>query len=142
MSNNLPMRPWFPDKYIAKTHSLTLEEHGALRLLCDYMWVNDGWLNNSDKEIAHILRINKPKWLRIKKKIKPFFTYIEDRFTEKDLINDYQVAMERSRKNSENGKKGAEKRSSLGNGQAISSAYGLGSAKHVGSVLGGVIGKV
>ncbi len=49
---NVPYIRWFPDSNIARTWKLNLEEIGALRLIIDLLWLEQGWLDDNDKLIA------------------------------------------------------------------------------------------
>lgn len=105
----IPMQQWYPDAHIADTGTLTLEEQGAYRLLMDHLWIKGGHLPDNDKEIARLLRIPVKKWQKIKARLGDYLLIAEGIITQKRLQHDYQYAVQKSRTNAENGRKGGQK---------------------------------
>jgi len=105
----IPMQQWYPDAHIADTGTLTLEEQGAYRLLLDHLWIKGGHLPDNDKEIARLLRIPVKKWQKIKERLRDYLLIDKDTITQERLQRDYKSAMNKSKTNAENGRKGGQK---------------------------------
>ncbi len=105
----IPMQQWYPDAHIADTGTLTLEEQGAYRLLMDHLWIKGGHLPDNDKEIARLLRIPVKKWQKIKVRLDGYLLIAEGNITQKRLQRDYKSAVNKSKTNAENGRKGGQK---------------------------------
>ena len=142
----IPMQQWYPDAHIADTGTLTLEEQGAYRLLMDHLWIKGGHLPDNDKEIARLLRIPVKKWQKIKVRLGDYLLICEGVITQKRLQRDYKYAVNKSKINAENGRKGGQKTAeSWKSGQANAVAKDRGGggarrrnngqAKHIGDLI-------
>lgn len=58
-----------PRAALAGMASLNLAERGAYNTVLDLIYINDGKLPDNGKEIAHWLRIDVRRWLRIRKRL-------------------------------------------------------------------------
>lgn len=105
----IPMQQWYPDAHIADTALLSLEEQGAYRLLLDNMWIKGGHLPDNDKEIARLLRISVKKWQKLKPSLEDYLLIDKGNITQERLQRDYKSAMDKSKTNAENGRKGGQK---------------------------------
>jgi len=74
MSSAAPSIPLFGDAYLADTHHLTLEEHGAYLKLLMIAWRMDGCaLPDNDMRIAKMLGITNGKWAKLKPIVMAFW---------------------------------------------------------------------
>lgn len=105
--SKLPFMPWFASDHHSKTRLLSPEQDGALRRILDFLWMNDAWMTCDDHEIAKIVGVSKNRWIKyIKPKIWRYFTVIEEKFTNKRLLNQYSRSKEISSTRKLNGSKG------------------------------------
>lgn len=75
MSKAAPAIPLFGDAYLADTHHLTLEEHGAYLKLLMIAWRMDGCaLPDDDMRLAKILGVTRAKWAKLKPVVLAFWT--------------------------------------------------------------------
>jgi uncharacterized protein YdaU (DUF1376 family) len=96
----LPYMPLFGGDYLKETRHLTLEQHGAyLHLMIEY-WTK-GCLPDDDVQLARIVGISLPKWLRMRPTIKAFFS--DDGWHHEVLDEQFAKSWARS----ERGRKGA-----------------------------------
>lgn len=116
------MMPLFTDAYLADTTHLTLEEHGAYLKLLMVMWRNGGWLPNDDEKVARYLGITEKKWEKLKPVIGDFFTYEDDRFTQKKLKKIFSGKQEATKENRENGRKGGIAKAQKNNNTDLANA--------------------
>jgi uncharacterized protein YdaU (DUF1376 family) len=58
-----------PRAALAGMRGLTLEERGAYNTILDLIYVNDGALEDSPREICHELHCNAQRWRRIKARL-------------------------------------------------------------------------
>ncbi len=101
---------WAPEAHITDTRKLTLEQQGAYRLLLDYLWLERGWLQDNDEQIARLLAVTVGRWRKIKPAIATYFIYERGKFTQKRLLIDYAKAVEKVEKNRKNGSLGGTNR--------------------------------
>lgn len=89
MSSTAPAIPLFGDAYLADTHHLTLEEHGAYLKLMMIAWRMDGCaLPNDDVRIAQMLGLSKSKWAKMKPTIMAFWALGEAGWTQARLTKE------------------------------------------------------
>lgn len=107
-------RPWyrrFPDRFIAGTVRLTLEEKGAYSLVLDLMYVRGGPIADEPRYIAGVCNCSVRKWNTIRQrlidlgKIEAVDGYLVNRRAEEELEISAKTAEERA----ESGRKGGEK---------------------------------
>lgn len=78
--------PIFGDAYLADTHHLSLEEHGAYFMLLLIAWRSPGCaLPNDDKRIARMLGIGPAKWAKLKPVVFAFWSLENGQWTQKRL---------------------------------------------------------
>lgn len=74
MSSAAPSIPLFGDAYLADTHHLTLEEHGAYLKLLMIAWRMDGCaLPDNDMRLAKMLGVTGGKWAKLKPIVMAFW---------------------------------------------------------------------
>ncbi len=110
--SKLPSMPFLVDRYLGDTTHLTLEEHGAYMLLLFAMWKRAGAIAAGDA--ARLLGITPRLWLRIKPRLMPMLISYQsegvEMLTQKRLQEQWNYAVENSRKQSVKGKAGFEAR--------------------------------
>lgn len=91
--------PWFADAYLADTRHLTLEEHGAYRLLLDIAWRTAGnTIPDNDKRIAQMLGITAGRWAKLKPAVMGFWELVDGGWKQKKLTKVFRNARERREK--------------------------------------------
>ena len=91
MSKAAPAIPLFGDAYLADTHHLTLEEHGAYLKLLMIAWRMDGCaLPDDDMRLAKILGVTKAKWAKLKPVVLAFWTLDNGRWFQARLNKERQ----------------------------------------------------
>jgi uncharacterized protein YdaU (DUF1376 family) len=107
-------RPWyrrFPDRFIAGTVSMTLEEKGAYSLVLDLMYVRGGPIPDEPRYIAGVCNCSVRKWNAIRQrlidlgKIELVDGYLVNRQAEEEL----EISGKSSEERAESGRKGGEK---------------------------------
>lgn len=89
MSQTAPAIPLFGDAYLADTHHLTLEEHGAYLKLLMIAWRMDGCaLPDDDMRLAKMLGVTKAKWAKLKPVILGFWTLADGRWSQARLTKE------------------------------------------------------
>lgn len=89
MSSAAPAIPLFGDAYLADTHHLTLEEHGAYLKLLMIAWRMEGCaLPNDDSRLAQILGLSKSKWGKLKPVVMAFWSLGETGWTQARLTKE------------------------------------------------------
>lgn len=89
-------RPWyqfFPADYLADTRLLTLEEHGAYRLLLDALWMH-GPIDDSDVTRARLMSVSVRKSRVIWPRLVPFFELENGTFDHKKIAKQRTQASE------------------------------------------------
>ena len=71
--STLPFMPFFVGDDIADTPEVTIEAHGAYCLILFYTWKGRRFLEDDDKKMCRVLRVESRKWKRIKLEILPYF---------------------------------------------------------------------
>jgi uncharacterized protein YdaU (DUF1376 family) len=94
-----PAMNWFADAYLADTRHLSLEEHGAYRLLLDIAWRSPNrTIPDDDKRLSQMLGITRARWLRMRPTILAFWQRTDGGWTQKRLQKEWKHAQERSDK--------------------------------------------
>ena len=89
VSSTAPAIPLFGDAYLADTHHLTLEEHGAYLKLLMIAWRMDGCaLPNDDARIANMLGLPKARWAKLKPVVMAFWSLGESGWTQARLTKE------------------------------------------------------
>jgi uncharacterized protein YdaU (DUF1376 family) len=89
VSSAAPAIPLFGDAYLADTHHLTLEEHGAYLKLIMIAWrMTDCALPNDDSRLAQMLGLSKGKWAKLKPVVMAFWTLGETGWTQGRLTKE------------------------------------------------------
>lgn len=105
-----PYMPFFVDAHLADTTHLTTEEQGAYVLLLIGMWRRGGKVSNYDPDLARTVNLTLAKWRKMKVRLLPFLLVEETFLTQKRLKIEWEYVSARSKKNTENGKKGGRPR--------------------------------
>lgn len=128
-------RPWyrrFPDRFIAGTVRLTLEEKGAYSLVLDLMYVRGGPIADEPRYIAGVCNCSVRKWNAIRQrlidlgKIELVDGCLVNRRAEEELEISAKTAEERA----ESGRKGGEKTAEKSDIVSESSDLGKAELKH------------
>lgn len=106
----LPYMPWYPSDYKADTAHLSLEEHGAYRMLLDQLWLSDGALSFDTKRLSRRLGITPKRFEKIWAEIGEFFCLEAGQITHKRITSEIQKAQEMVEKRTEIARKAAAKR--------------------------------
>ncbi|MCK5445005.1 MAG: YdaU family protein [Rhodospirillaceae bacterium] len=107
----LPQMPWFPRDYQADTRHLTLEEHGAYRMLLDLLWIgNCKGLPTDDKRLARMLGITERKWLTIKEAVLEFFDESGGSLFNSRVLKEWEFVSRKVEANRANAIKGGKAR--------------------------------
>lgn len=106
----LPYMPWYPTDYKADTSHLSLEEHGAYRLLLDQLWLSDGVLGFDVKRLSRRLGITPKRFEKIWAEIGEFFCLEAGQITHKRVTSEIKKAQEMVEKRAATARKAAEKR--------------------------------
>lgn len=94
--------PVFGDAYLADTHHLTLEEHGAYWKLLLIAWrTSDCALPNDDKRLAMMLGLTPKKWAKLKPIIMAFWKLEDGRWRQKRQTNVRRFVEEKREQNRE-----------------------------------------
>jgi uncharacterized protein YdaU (DUF1376 family) len=89
MSSTAPAIPLFGDAYLADTHHLTLEEHGAYLKLLMIAWRMEGCaLPDDDARIGQMLGLSRGKWAKLKPVVMAFWTLGETGWTQARLTKE------------------------------------------------------
>ena len=92
----LPAMPYFGDAYIADTRHLTLEEHGAYRLLLDIAWRSPNRaLPDNDKRIAQMLGITPARWSKLRPAVMAFWSISPHGWQQKKLLKVWEETIKR-----------------------------------------------
>ena len=106
-----PIMPWFPRDYQADTRHLTLEEHGAYRMLLDLLWIgNCKGLPTDDKRLARMLGITSREWAKIKEPVLEFFEEENNLFFNNRVQKEWVKVSDRVEKNRTNASRGGRAR--------------------------------
>ena len=89
MSNTAPAIPLFGDAYLADTHHLTLEEHGAYLKLLMIAWRTEGCaLPADDMRLAKMVGVTKAKWGKLKPVVMAFWSLADGQWTQRRLTKE------------------------------------------------------
>ncbi len=103
--------PWYPALFRADTMHLTAEQDGIYRRLIDHYMETRQPLPDSDTALARIAGVSVDSWAMAAAMVRPFFKASAQGFLHhKKCDNVLAVQDGRNKKQSEKGKKGAEKR--------------------------------
>lgn len=92
--------PLFGDAYLADTHHLSLEEHGAYLKLLMIAWRSDPFgLPDDDKLLARMLGIPGRRWSKLKPTVMAFWTLVEGRWIQARLAKERQFVDKKVRQN-------------------------------------------
>jgi len=87
--------PWYPRDYRADTTDLTLEEHGAYRLLLDDLWVAGGAIPFDAARLARRIGVGRADWDRLWKTLHRFFQVVDGELRQKRVGVEIARAVER-----------------------------------------------
>jgi uncharacterized protein YdaU (DUF1376 family) len=87
--------PWYPRDYRADTTDLTLEEHGAYRLLLDDLWVAGGAIPFDAARLARRIGVGRADWDRLWKTLARFFQVVDGELRQKRVGLEISKAVER-----------------------------------------------
>lgn len=108
--SKLHYMPWYPADYKADTAHLSLEEHGAYRLLLDHLWLSGGVIRFDDKRISRRLGITPARFRKIWAEIGEFFRLEGGEISHKRVTSELQKAQEMVEKRTEMARNAAKKR--------------------------------
>lgn len=108
--SKLHYMPWYPSDYKADTAHLSLEEHGAYRLLIDHLWLSGGEIKFDDKRISRRLGITPARFRKIWAEIGEFFRLEGGQISHKRVTAELQKAQEMIEKRTEIARQAAAKR--------------------------------
>lgn len=98
--------PIFGDAYLADTHHLTLEEHGAYFKLLLLAWRSPGCsLPDDDQRLARMLAIGPAKWAKLKPCVMAFWMLSDGAWTQKRLSKERAWTDKKAASNSSSAKK-------------------------------------
>ena len=106
----LPYMPWYPSDYGADTKHLTLEEHGAYRLLLDELWLKGGALRFDEKRLAKRLSVTPHRFRKIWSEIGEFFCLAGGEISNKRVTEELEKARKNIEKRTEVARQAAQKR--------------------------------
>ena len=104
--STLPFMPFFVGDYIADTPELSIEAHGAYCLILFYTWKGRRFLEDDDKKMCRVLRVESRKWQRIKLEILPYFDLSNGTFFQQKLNEMLAEREQNSNRNRTNGRLG------------------------------------
>ena len=104
--SQLPFMPFFVGDYIADTPELSIEAHGAYCLILFYTWKGRRFLEDDDKKMCRVLRVESRKWQRIKLEILPYFDLSNGTFFQQKLNEMLAEREQNSNRNRTNGRLG------------------------------------
>lgn len=105
--------PWmalYPSDYLADTAHLTRAQSGSYMLLLMNYWQTGKALDNTDDRLALVARMTPEEWQVEKAILGEFFQIKRNKWTHKRVEVEIQKVLLKSTKNSESGKKGAQRR--------------------------------
>ena len=108
--SKLHYMPWYPADYKADTAHLSLEEHGAYRLLLDHLWLSGGAIKFDDKRISRRLGVTPARFRKIWAEIGEFFRLEGGEISHKRVTTELQKAQEMVEKRTEIARQAAKKR--------------------------------
>lgn len=108
--SKLHYMPWYPSDYKADTAHLTLEEHGAYRLLLDHLWLSGGSIQFDDKRLSRRLGVTPARFRKIWSEIGEFFQLEDEQITHKRISSELKKAQEKVEKRTEVARRAAAKR--------------------------------
>jgi uncharacterized protein YdaU (DUF1376 family) len=101
MSSAAPAIPLFGDAYLADTHHLTLEEHGAYLKLLMIAWrMDDCALPDDDARLALMLGCTAAKWAKLKPAVMAFWQLSDKGWQQGRLSKERKFVEEKRAKNS------------------------------------------
>ncbi|WP_084398304.1 YdaU family protein [Henriciella aquimarina] len=106
----LPYMPWYPSDYGADTKHLTLEEHGAYRLLLDELWMRGGAIRFDEKRLAKLLSVTPHRFRKIWTGIGEFFCLEGGEIRHKRISEELEKARKSVEKRAEIARQAAQKR--------------------------------
>lgn len=111
-----PIMPFYTDAYLADTHHLSTEQHGAYLLLLLYCWRHNGvGLPHDDAKLARIARLSLRRWLRMREALLPFFELRDGLLYQKRLMTTWGQVHAKIEVKREQGKRSAQKRADVVN---------------------------
>jgi len=108
--SKLHYMPWYPSDYIADTRHLSLEEHGAYRLLLDHLWLAGGELEYDEKRLARRLGITPGKFAKLWPEVGQYFRLEGGRISHSRLSAEIEKATEIVKKRKEIARQAAKER--------------------------------
>lgn len=105
--------PWmalYPSDYLADTAHLTRAQSGSYMFLLMNYWQTGKALDNTDDRLALVARMTPEEWQAEKAILGEFFQIKRNKWTHKRVEVEIQKVLLKSTKNSESGKKGAQRR--------------------------------
>ncbi|MBN66665.1 MAG: hypothetical protein CMM94_03755 [Rickettsiales bacterium] len=102
-----PIMPFYTDAYLADTHHLSTEAHGAYLLMLLYSWRHNGIpLPDDDTQLARIARLTPRKWHSMRPLLRPFYTLEDGHWHQAKLARTWAEVMAKREAASRNGKRG------------------------------------
>lgn len=102
-----PIMPLYTDAYLADTHHLSTEAHGAYFLLLISTWRNNGVpFADDDENLARMVRLPLRRWKIIRPLLTPFFNLSDGTWRQKRLEATWAEVAQKISTNRVNGMKG------------------------------------
>lgn len=106
-----PVMPFFTDAYLADTHHLSTEAHGAYLLLLLSTWRNNGEpFADDDALLQRVTRLPMRRWKTMRTTLLPFFNVSDGFWRQKRLEENWRSVMEKISVNRANSLKGVAAR--------------------------------
>ena len=107
---SLPYMRFYAADYLADTHHLSTEEHGAYLLLLLNYWQSEKPLNNANHRLAYVARMSNDRWISVEKVLSEFFDVRGDEWTHQRVEYELDAVLVKSTKASFAGKESARLR--------------------------------
>lgn len=102
---------FYPGDYLRDTLHLSTEQHGAYLLMLLHAWMNDGWLEDDDEQLANITRLGMDRWMKSRRVLVAFFAPEGDKMLKHGRIVDERAkARDITAARAEAGREGAAHR--------------------------------
>ncbi len=106
----LPYMRFYAADYLADTHHLSTEEHGAYLLLLLNYWQAGKPLNNVNHRLAYVARMSNERWILVEQVLSEFFDIEGDEWTHRRVEYELDAVLVKSTKASFAGKESARQR--------------------------------
>lgn len=133
--SSAPFMQLYVSDYLGDTQHLTTEQHGAYLLILMAMWRNGGVLQNDEKKLARIARVNPRRWHLLADDVMAFFAISEGQISQKRLVEEYQKVLSIREKRSTNGKLGGTAKALKSNNAPVANAKQMPKHSHIPDII-------